>query len=208
LKKSSITWNTVLTFLSGGLLLYVLSRIFRKKENQQNENQPVDKGISFSPTPLKSEPTYEEYFNWLRLKENVTYTAKPDGKDAQGNTKYSIGMGHQIQPGEEYLFNATISEQKVRELFKDDIEKIVKDVNSVVKVPLTRNQKLALVSIRYNVGPLGFRSGKLLSTLNTGNYAGVAAIIPTFIVTSNGGIFNIGLQNRRKTEQALFVKAN
>jgi GH24 family phage-related lysozyme (muramidase) len=208
LKKSSITWNTVLTFLSGGLLLYVLSRIFRKKENQQNENQPVDKGISFSPTPLKSEPTYEEYFNWLRLKENVTYTAKPDGKDAQGNTKYSIGMGHQIQPGEEYLFNATISEQKVRELFKDDIEKIVKDVNSVVKVPLTRNQKLALVSIRYNVGPGGFRSGKLLSTLNTGNYAGVAAIIPTFIVTSNGGIFNIGLQNRRKTEQALFVKAN
>jgi lysozyme len=208
LKKSSITWNTVLTFLSGGLLLYVLSRIFRKKENQQNENQPVDKGISFSPTPLKSEPTYEEYFNWLRLKENVTYTAKPDGKDAQGNTKYSIGMGHQIQPGEEYLFNATISEQKVRELFKDDIEKIVKDVNSVVKVPLTRNQKLALVSIRYNVGPRGFRSGKLLSTLNTGNYAGVAAIIPTFIVTSNGGIFNIGLQNRRKTEQALFVKAN
>ena len=198
----------VLTFLSGGLLLYVLSRIFRKKEKPQNESQSEESPISFSPTPMKSEPTYEEYFNWLRLKENVTYVAKPDGKDAKGNTKYSIGMGHQIQPGEEYLFNTTISEQKVRELFKSDIEKIVKDVNSVVKVPLTRNQKLALVSIRYNVGPGGFRSGKLLSTLNTGNYAGTAAIIPTFIVTSNGGIFNLGLQNRRKTEQALFVKAN
>jgi lysozyme len=196
----------VLTFLSGGLLLYVLSRIFRKKEKEQNDNEPVDTGISFSPTPIKSEPTYEEYFNWLRAKENVTYTAKPDGKDAQGNTKYSIGMGHQIQPGEEYLFNTTISEQKVRELFKSDIEKIVKDVNSVVKVPLTRNQKLALVSIRYNVGPGGFRSGKLVSTLNTGNYAGVAAIIPTFITTSNGGIFNVGLQNRRRTEQQLFIK--
>jgi len=196
----------VLTFLSGGLLLYVLSRIFRKKEKEQNDDQPVSTGISFSPTPLKSEPTYEEYFNWLRARENVTYTAKPDGKDSQGNTKYSIGMGHQIQPGEEYLFNATISEQKVRELFKADIEKIVKDVNSVVKVPLTRNQKLSLVSIRYNVGPGGFRSGKLLSTLNTGNYAGVAAIIPSFIVTSNGGIFSLGLQNRRKAEQALFIK--
>ena len=206
LKKLFITWNTVLIFLSGGLLLYVLSLIFRKKKKEQNENQAVDTGISFSPTPLKSEPTYEEYFNWLRAKENVTYTAKPDGKDLQGNTKYSIGMGHQIQSGEEYLFNTTISEQNVRELFKSDIEKIVKDVNSVVKVPLTRNQKLALVSIRYNVGPAGFRSGKLLSILNTGNYAGVAAIIPSFIVTSNGGIFNLGLQNRRKTEQALFIK--
>lgn len=196
----------VLTFLSGGLLLYVLSRIFRKKEKNKNENQPEFTGISFSPTPVKAEPTYEEYFNWLRARENVTYKAKPDGKDSKGNTKYSIGMGHQIQPGEEYLFNTTITEQKVRELFKDDIEKIVKDVNSVVKVPLTRNQKLALVSIRYNVGSGGFRSGKLLSTLNTGNYAGVAAIIPTFIVTSNGGIFSIGLQNRRKAEQLLFVK--
>jgi lysozyme len=198
----------VLTFLSGGLLLYVLSRIFRKKEKQtQNQNEEIP--ITFSPTPVKSEPTYEEYFNWIRLKEGPpSYRAVPDGKKKDGTQLYSIGIGHQIQPGEEYLFNATISEQKVRELFKADIEQIVKDVNSVVKVPLTRNQKLALVSIRYNVGPGGFRSGKLLSTLNTGNYAGAAAIIPTFITTSNGGIFNLGLANRRKTEQALFIKAN
>ena len=203
MKKSSITWNTVLTFLSGGLLLYVLSRIFRKKEKIQNEAQSP---ISFSPTPLKAEPTYEEYFNLLRAKEGVIYKAKKDGQDSKGNPKFSIGMGHQIQPGEEYLFNTTITEAKVRELFKKDIEEIVKDVNSVVKVPLTRNQKLALVSIRYNVGPGGFRSGKLISTLNSGNYAGVAAIIPTFITTSNGGIFNQSLANRRKTEQALFIK--
>ena len=194
----------VLTFLSGGLLLYVLSRVFRKKEKVQNDN--IDTNISFSPTPVKSEPTYEEYYNWLREKEGVTYTAKRDGQDRNGNPLFSIGMGHQIKPGEEYLFNMTISEQKVRELFKKDIEEISKDVNSVVNVPLTRNQKLALVSIRYNVGPGGFRSGKLLSTLNSGNYAGVAALIPTFIVTSNGGIFNLSLQNRRKTEQALFIK--
>jgi len=212
LKKSSITWNTVLTFLSGGLLLYVLSRVFRKKKSplieslEESVASTTNTGITFSPTPVKSEPTYQEYFDWLRLKESVTYTAKPDGKDSQGNPKFAIGMGHQILPGEEYLFNTTITEQKVRELFKSDIEKIVKDVNSLVRVPLTRNQKLALVSIRYNVGPGGFRSGKLLSTLNSGNYAGVAAIIPNFIVTSGGGVFNLGLQNRRKTEQALFLK--
>ena len=176
------------------------------QENQQEQiKTTTSTGISFTPTPLKSEPTYIEYFNWLRQKENVRYKAYPDGKDSKGNQKYAIGMGHQILPGEEYLLQTTISEQKVRELFKSDIEKIVADVNSLVKVPLTRNQKLALVSIRYNVGPGGFRSGKLLSTLNSGNYAGVAALIPTFIVTSNGGIFNQGLQNRRNSERNLFV---
>jgi GH24 family phage-related lysozyme (muramidase) len=90
----------------------------------------------------------------------VTYFAKRDGQDKNGNPLYSIGMGHQIQiPGEEYLLNRTISENEVRQLFKKDIEKVVQDVNSVVRVPLNANQKLALVSIRYNVGPGGFRSG-------------------------------------------------
>ena len=220
MKKSSIIWNTVLAYLSGALILFVLFRLWTRKKKisinvegpieeeskSDSKSQPAFSGISFSPRPVKAEPTYEEYFNWLRLKENVTYRAKRDGQDENGNAKFAIGMGHQILPNETYLLNTTITEQKVRELFKNDIEKIVQDVNSVVRVPLTKNQKLALVSIRYNVGPGGFRSRNLISTLNTGNYAGVAAIIPSFIVTSNGGIFNLGLQNRRKTEQALFIK--
>ena len=216
MKKSLSGLNTLFLLASGGLILYVLSRLFQKKEKPVLEvlaekqaeivKNVTNTGISFTPTPLKSEPTYIEYFNWLRLKENVRYKAYPDGKDEKGNPKFAIGMGHQILPGEEYLLQTTISEQKVRELFKSDIEKIVKDVNSLVKVPLTKNQKLALVSIRYNVGPGGFRSGKLISTLNFGNYAGVAAIIPNFITTSNGGIFNQGLKNRRNSETALFIK--
>jgi GH24 family phage-related lysozyme (muramidase) len=223
LKKLSIIWNTVLAYLSGALILFVLFRLWARKKKisfnvegpvedsviptkSSSNSGPVGTGITFSPTPQGSEPTYEEYFNWLRAKENVTYTAKRDGQDEKGNAKFSIGMGHQILPNEEYLLNRTISEQEVRQLFKSDIEKIVRDVNSVVQVPLTRNQKLALVSIRYNVGPAGFRSGKLLSTLNQRKYPETAAIIPTFIVTSNGGIFNLGLQNRRKSEQALFLK--
>jgi len=191
--------------LSGALLVYVLSRVFQKKENQQNEG--VNTGIPIFPSPVKSDVNYEDYYSWIRLKENVTYFAKRDGQDKNGNPLYSIGMGHQIQiPGEEYLLNRTISENEVRQLFKKDIEKVVQDVNSVVRVPLNANQKLALVSIRYNVGPNYFRSGKLLSTLNSGNYAGTAAIIQNFIVTSDGGRFNLGLQNRRKSEQALFMR--
>lgn len=205
MKKLSTTWNTVLAYLSGGLIVFVLFRLSRLKKKE--ENNPVNTGIPIFPSPIKSDVNYEDYFSWLRLKENVTYTAKRDGQDKNGNLLYSIGMGHQIQlPGEEYLLNRTISENEVKQLFKKDIEKVVQDVNSVVRVPLNANQKLALVSIRYNVGPAGFRSGKLLSTLNSGNYAGTAALIQNFIVTSDGGKFNLGLQNRRKSEQALFMK--
>ena len=208
MKKSSSGLNTLFLLASGGLILFVISRLSRKKKSPLSKGveSTTTTGISFTPTPLQGEPTYIEYFDWLRLKENVTYTAKRDGQDEKGNAKFSIGMGHQIQPNETYLFNRTITEQEVRELFKKDIENIVKDVNSVVNVPLNRNQKLALVSIRYNVGPAGFRKGNLLSTLNSGNYAGVAAIIPNFITTSDGGIFNQGLANRRKSEQLLFIK--
>ena len=211
MKKSSIIWNTVLAYLSGALILFVLFRLWARKKKitfnvEEGPIGPTNTGITFSPNPIKSQPTYQEYFDWLRLKENVIYRAKQDGKDANGNIKFSIGMGHQILPNEDYLLNATITETKVRELFKSDIETVAKDVDSVVKVPLTRNQKIALVSIRYNVGPGGFRSGKLLTTLNNRDYAGAAAIIPNFIVTSNGGIFNQGLQNRRRSEAQLFIK--
>jgi lysozyme len=204
LKKSSIILNTVLAYLSGGLILYVLFRLFQKKEKTQSST--TNTNIPIFPNPVKSDLTYEELFNWLRLKEGVTYTAKRDGQDKQGNPLFSIGMGHQIQAGEEYLFNRTISEQEVRDLFKKDIEKIVQDVDSLVRVPLNKNQKLALVSIRYNVGPGGFRSGNLLSTLNSGDYQKTSFLIPNFIVTSNGGVYNQSLANRRRTEAVLFSK--
>jgi len=204
-KKSFRIWSTGLLYLSGGLILYVLFRLFRKKKKGVIP-EPSKTGTQVPFAADKNQLTYNEIFNWLRQKESVTYTAKRDGVDRQGNPKFSIGMGHQIQPGEEYLFNTTITEDKVIELFKKDIDSVIKDVNSVVKVPLNKNQQLALISIRYNVGPGGFRSGLLLQRLNAGDYAGTAVLIPTFITTSDGGKFNLGLQNRRKSERDLFIK--
>lgn len=204
-KKSYRIWNTGFLYLGGGLILFVLFRLFQKKKKGVIP-EPSKTGTKIPFAPDKNQLTYNEIFNWLRQKESVTYTAKRDGVDRQGNPKFSIGMGHQIQQGEEYLFNTTITEDKVIELFKKDIDSVIKDVNSVVKVPLNKNQQLALISIRYNVGPGGFRSGLLLQRLNAGDYAGTAVLIPTFITTSDGGKFNLGLQNRRKSERDLFIK--
>jgi lysozyme len=223
-------------FVGGVLTLYILFRVWAKgKKIEINVEGPVTPNtestpsinqtvvsptgtqttfmgnnpfpmLSFSPSPAKANLTYEQLLNWIGRLENVRYTAKKDGIDKDGNPLFSIGYGHQIKKGEEYLLYTTINEQKARELFKTDIEEIVKDVDSVVKVPLNQNQKLALVSIRYNVGPAGFRSRNLVSTLNKYDYSGAAFIIGDFITTSNGGVFNQGLKNRRMKEQALFLK--
>jgi hypothetical protein len=77
--------NTLYLLASGVLILYAISRLFRKKEKpiletiaekqQEAVKSTTNTGISFLPTPLRGEPTYVEYFNWLRLKENVNYKA-------------------------------------------------------------------------------------------------------------------------------------
>ena len=231
--KKLYTGSSILYLFVGGVLtLYILFRVWAKgKKIEINVEGPLTPNtestpsvtqtistptgtqtiwqtsppVTFSPTPRRNQPTYEEYLNWIGRLESVRYRAKKDGVDKEGNPLFSIGYGHQIKKGEEYLLNATITEQKARELFKTDIEEIAKDVDSVVKVPLNRNQKLALVSIRYNVGAGGFRSRNLLSTLNKGDYSGTAFLIPDFIVTSGGGIFNQGLKNRRIKERDLFL---
>lgn len=222
MKKLSLTWNTVLAYLGGGLILYVLFRISKKKKNSEDAEVVLDytsnqslssnsqpkplSGPQFTATPNKSQLTYEELFNWMRAREGVVYNARRDGVDRNGNVLFSIGMGHQIQPNEEYLLYRSISEEEVRQLFKKDIEAIVADVESVVRVPLNRNQKLALISIRYNVGPAYFRDGNLIQKVNARDFSGAAALIPNFKITSNGGQFNLALQNRRKLERDLFVK--
>jgi lysozyme len=208
-KKLSFGWNTALVYLGGASILYALFRLLKKEKKQKTQDEVLQETpVASTPSPIIRQATYEDYFNWIRMLENVTYRAKRDGKDKSGNALYSIGMGHQIQPGEEYLLNKTITEDEVRALFKKDIEKVARDVESVVRVPLTKNQKIALVSIRYNTGSGGFRSGNLLSTLNSGNYAKTAILIPDFITTSDGGIFNPGLRNRRLKERNLFVNPN
>jgi len=50
-------------------------------------------------------------------------------KDSAG--KYTIGIGHLIKQGEEYLLNKTLSESEIMALFKSDV---LKTTNSVLKI--------------------------------------------------------------------------
>lgn len=172
------------------------------------KKSPIPKPqTDYKPSPLlgdKNVLSFEEIFKWLLAREGVNYTAVPDGKDKNGNQLFSIGLGHQIQPNESDLLKKRLSDSEVLEIFKKDIEKIRVEMNKVIKVPLNKNQQLALISLRYNIGGSAFANSTLLKILNSGNYTGTALRFAEWRLFE--GKINQGLVNRRELERQLFSK--
>ena len=161
------------------------------------------------PKPVKdSKPnvlSFEEIYNWLRAQEGLpSYTAVPDGKTKDGKQLYSIGLGHQIQPSEMYLMTAKLNDEEVLEIFKNDIEGIRRSMNKVIKVPINKNQQLALLSLRYNIGGPAFDRSTLLRLLNTGDYNAASMRFAEWRLSE--GMINKGLVARRERERQLFIK--
>lgn len=165
----------------------------------------------YKPSPLLPSNevlSFDEIFQWIKREESGSrgplLKAVPDGKDKRGNQLFSIGYGHQIQPNEIELMTQTITETKALELFQKDVESVRKQINSLVKVPINKNQQLALLSLRYNIGPDAFKNSTLLKLLNQGNYTGAALRFAEWRL-SEGKISN-GLVARRERERQLFSK--
>ncbi len=123
-------------------------------------------------------------------------------KDKGG--RWTIGWGHVILPGEEYLM-AGITAAKADELFAKDAGDAIYKVNKAINVPLNQNQFDALVSFFYNAG-----SSETLVKLINAN-AGETAIRNFWenhyiTVSDNEGnhIKVTGLQSRRKSEADFF----
>jgi lysozyme len=201
LKKSSNGLNTLFLLASGGLIVFVISRLSLKKKKAIPEL-----GIGYKPSPVLPSLTsnsYDEIYQLIRKEEGINYTAKRDGSDEKGNPLYTIGIGHQIQPGEEYLLTATISEEDAILLFQKDIDKIVKDMNNNIKVDLNKNQQLALISLRYRIGPNYFNGSTLLRELNKGNYQKASEEFKNWRI-SEGRIVQ-GLVARAERERVRFL---
>jgi lysozyme len=148
--------------------------------------------------------SFDNIYSWLTKEEgNPSFTAVKDGKKKDGTQLYSIGYGHQIQPNEAYLLTATLTLSEVIDLFKKDIEKILADMNKVIKVPINKNQQLALLSLRYNIGP-AFNKSTLLRELNAGNYNAASMRFADWKISE--GKISQGLVNRRERERQLFNK--
>jgi lysozyme len=196
LKKQLNTWNTVYLSAAGVLILYVLSLFIKMKKS------PIPKPTKDSSS---SNLSFDEIYNWLRSQEGPpSYIAVKDGKTKSGVQLYSIGLGHQIQPNELDLMTAKLTDSQVLEIFKKDIEGIRNSMNKVIKVPINKNQQLALISLRYNIGGPAFDNSTLLRYVNSGNYNAASLRFADWRLSE--GKINQGLVNRRERERQLFSK--
>ena len=113
----------------------------------------------------------------------------------------TIGFGHTgagVYPG------AIITEAEALKLLSVDVEKFASGVARYVEVPLSDNERAALVSFAYNVGLGNFRRSTLLKKLNRNDRQGAAAEFPKWR-KSKGRVLR-GLIRRRAAERALFLR--
>ena len=83
-------------------------------------------------------------------------------------------------------------------------ESVRGEIQRDCKVPLTIDEKIALLDFIYNLGGGNFRSSTLLRKLNAGDYAGAAAEFDNW--DHAGGKVLAGLLKRRQAETDLFNK--
>lgn len=118
------------------------------------------------------------------------------------SVKWSIGWGHQIQPGEPYDRNSVISRSEGDDLLRVDAGGAYNDVQNNVNTDLSANQIAALISFRYNVGSHAFETSTLLSLVNEGDLDAAANEFSKW-VHANGQI-DEDLVSRRQQEMELF----
>ena len=117
--------------------------------------------------------------------------------------KRTIGYGHVLGPEEKYVCG--VCEREAEKLLKHDLSIAEQAVDNLVDVPLSENQKDALVSFIFNIGVRAFSKSTLLKKLNEGKYEQVPKQLQRWIYV-NGRPCG-GLIRRRRAEAALFTKS-
>lgn len=112
---------------------------------------------------------------------------------------WTIGFGHtgNVKEGQ------TISQEQADALFDKDVQRFVDGVNKCVKVEINQNQFDALVSFAYNLGVSALQKSTLLQYVNKKQFDKAAQEFDRW-VKADGKVYK-GLQNRRNSEEALFV---
>lgn len=118
---------------------------------------------------------------------------------------YSIGYGHQIQPSENYLLNATITREQAQKIFQRDLIPREQAINNLVKVPINQNQFDALISLIYNIGIGNFSGSSLLQSINSGASEDEIRANWRKWNKSQGNVLEV-LVNRRERELLMYFK--
>ena len=137
-------------------------------------------------------------------KSTLDFITKEEGarnkayKDSKG--LWTIGVGHLIKADEQYLINATLTDEQVEDLLKSDLKWCSEAVETSVKVPLQQHQFDALYSLCFNIGGTNFAKSTVVKKINENDMQGAADAI---LMWNKPEV----LVNRRKRERALFLGA-
>jgi lysozyme len=136
-----------------------------------------------------------------RLLEDLEGRRHTAYQDTAG--KWTIGIGHLIQPSEGWMKAATLTDAQVDALFDNDIKAHEDATRRLFPRIGKQNQFDALVSFVYNMGEGAVTNGTLDDLIN-GNAPAEAIASKWKEYIYSGGKPTQGLQNRRTKELALF----
>ena len=131
--------------------------------------------------------------------EGCRLTAYPD--PATGGAPWTIGYG---ATGPKITKGTVWSQSQADLDLRARVEALGTFVDSVVKVPITDEQKAALISFAYNVGQGSLKGSTLLKKLNTKDTLGASMEFLRW--NRAAGRVMAGLTNRREAERATFLQ--
>lgn len=103
--------------------------------------------------------------------------------------------------GKELKVGQVFSEDECLSQLAKDLSKHDREMMSLIKVPLSDNQHVALLSFTYNVGLGNFKSSTLLKKLNEGKYKEACNELTKWVF-AKGKKLN-GLVSRREVEKSV-----
>jgi len=130
--------------------------------------------------------------------------------------RWTIGFGHLIVPGDGFWHPqhnqsgvAEVTVEEARALKERDAATAINAVESCVHVPVTENQRNALVSLAYNIGASAFCGSSVVRALNAGDVEGAADAFRSWnkVRDPDTGalVVSAGLVKRREQERELFL---
>ena len=111
---------------------------------------------------------------------------------------WTIGFGHTRNVTE----GMTIDREEAVKLLRLDVAERKSALESLLRVPVSENQLVALLSFVYNVGVGNFSRSTMLRKLNVGNYSGAAKEFGRWVFVNNQPLR--GLMRRRAREKQIF----
>ena len=117
---------------------------------------------------------------------------------------WTIGFGHTSAAGVPHVTpDLEITDTGAHDLLKTDLVKYEAAVDRAVKPKLSANQRGALVSLCYNIGPVAFAKSTCVKRINAGDMQGAAEALTWW--NKAGGKVAKGLVRRREAERKLFL---